>query len=77
MHKLVGEHLDFALVYEEDDFFVLLCIANGIHKKEVYLLYNHHSGRPIIFTNSYRQLYPFKGSVNLLIRQVAFLLGCD
>jgi len=30
VHKLVGEHLAFPLVYEAANFFVLLCIASGI-----------------------------------------------
>lgn len=88
VHKLVGEHLAFALVYEEADFFLLLCVAHGIHTKEVQgttlavvsfstSFHSKHPGRPIILTNSYRQLQPFKGAVNLSIRQVAFLLLCD
>lgn len=87
VHKPVGEHPALALVCEAH-FFVLLCIANGIRTKEVQgttltvvsfstSFHNNHPGRPIVFTNSYRQMQPFKGSVNLLIRQVAFLLVCD
>lgn len=35
VRKPVGEHLAFALAYEEANFFVLLCIAGGICTKEV------------------------------------------
>lgn len=35
VHKLVGEPFAFAIVYEEANFFVLLCIASGICTKLV------------------------------------------
>lgn len=86
--RAVGEYLAFTLVSEEAYCFVLLCIASGIHKKKVQgtaltllsfsvSFHNNHPGRPIIFTNSYRQLQLLKSSVNLLIRLVAFLLASD
>lgn len=63
VHKPVGEHLAFALGFEEANFFVLLCIASGIHTKKVQgatltvvsfstSFHSNPPGRPVAFTNS-------------------------
>lgn len=63
VHKPVSEHLAFTLGFEEADFFVLLCIASGIHTKGVQgttltvvafstSFHSNPPGRPMVFANS-------------------------